>query len=46
MVGGSNGSTFPNDFFWDHWISMTGSKRMGILVHKPNKDLAFIIGAF
>jgi NADPH:quinone reductase-like Zn-dependent oxidoreductase len=23
-------------------ISMTGSKKMGILMHKPNKDLAFM----
>jgi NADPH:quinone reductase-like Zn-dependent oxidoreductase len=23
-------------------ISMTGSKKMGILMHKPNKDLAFL----
>ena len=22
---------------------MTGSKKMGILLHKPNKDLAFIL---
>ena len=25
------------------WISMTGSKKMGILAHKPNKDLDFLI---
>jgi NADPH:quinone reductase-like Zn-dependent oxidoreductase len=28
--------------FLGPWISMTGSKKMGILMHKPNKDLAFM----
>ncbi len=26
-----------------HWRLVTGSKKMGILLHKPNKDLAFIL---
>jgi len=29
--------------FLGPWISMPGSKKMGLLVHKPNKDLAFMI---
>jgi len=28
--------------FLGPWISMTWSKKMGLLVHKPNKDLAFM----
>jgi NADPH:quinone reductase-like Zn-dependent oxidoreductase len=41
MVGGSMARLFQT-MLLGPWISMTGSKRMGILVHKPNKDLAFI----
>ncbi|MBA7565399.1 Narbonolide/10-deoxymethynolide synthase PikA2, modules 3 and 4 [subsurface metagenome] len=41
MVGGSNAQMFQG-FLLGPWISMTGSKKMGILMHKPNKDLAFM----
>ena len=41
MVGGSTARIFQV-MFLGPWISMTGSKKMGILMHKPNKDLAFI----
>ena len=41
MVGGSSAQIFQV-MFLGPWISMTGSKKMGILAHKPNKDLAFM----
>ena len=41
MVGGSTARIFQV-LFLGPWISMTGSKKMGILAHKPNKDLAFM----
>ncbi len=41
MVGGSNAQIFQG-FLLGPLISMTGSKKMGILMHKPNKDLAFM----
>ncbi len=41
MVGGSTARIFQV-MFLGPWISMTGSKKVGILMHKPNKDLAFI----
>ena len=41
MVGGSTAAIFQG-FLLGPLISMTGSKKMGILIHKPNKDLAFI----
>jgi len=41
MVGGSMALMFQV-LFLGPWISMTGSKKMGILMHKPNKDLAFM----
>jgi len=41
MVGGSSARIFQV-MFLGTWISMTGSKKMGILMHKPNKDLAFM----
>jgi len=41
MVGGST-ARFFQAVFLGPWISMTGSKKMGILMHKPNKDLAFM----
>ena len=41
MVGGS--SALVNQLlFLGPWISMTGSKKMGLLLHKANKDLAFM----
>jgi len=41
MVGGSMARLFQVVFLGP-WISMTWSKKMGLLVHKPNKDLAFM----
>ncbi|MFC2073160.1 NAD(P)-dependent alcohol dehydrogenase [Chloroflexota bacterium] len=41
MVGGST-RIFQSVVFLGPWISMTGSKKMGVLMHKPNKDLAFM----
>ena len=45
MVGGSMARIFQI-MFLGLWISMPGSKKIGILAHKPNKDLAFIIELF
>ncbi len=41
MVGGSMALMFQV-LFLGPLISMAGSKKMGILAHKPNKDLAFL----
>ncbi len=41
MVGGATALIFQL-LFLGSWISMTGSKKMGILVHQPNKDLDFM----
>ena len=41
MVGGS-AATFLQTLFLGPLISMTTSKKMGVLAHKPNKDLAFM----
>jgi len=41
MVGGSMALVFQI-LFLGPWISLTGSKKMGILALKPNKDLAFL----
>jgi len=41
MVGGST-PRILQAMFLGPWISMTGSKKMGILMHKPNKGLAFM----
>ncbi len=41
MVGGSTARIFQV-MFLGPWISMTGSKKMRILAHKPNKDLALM----
>ncbi|MFC2045822.1 NAD(P)-dependent alcohol dehydrogenase [Chloroflexota bacterium] len=41
MVGGST-AVAQQAMFLGQWISMIGSKKMGILMHKPNKDLAFM----
>jgi NADPH:quinone reductase-like Zn-dependent oxidoreductase len=41
LVGGSMARIFQT-MFLGPWISMTGSKKMGILAYKPNKDLAYI----
>ncbi|KAF5435020.1 NADPH:quinone reductase [Candidatus Methanophagaceae archaeon] len=41
MVGGSTALMFQA-MFLGPLISMAGSKKMGLLMHKPNKDLAFM----
>ena len=41
MVGGSMSLMFQV-LFLGPWISLTGSKKMGILAIKPNKDLPFM----
>ena len=41
MVGGSMARIFQV-MFLGSWFSMTGRKKMGILAHNPNKDLAFL----
>ena len=41
MLGGSSARIFQV-MLLGPWISMAGSKKMGILMHKPNKDLAIL----
>jgi len=45
MLGGSTARIFQV-MFLGPLISMTGSKKMSLLMHKPNKGLAFIIELF
>ncbi len=45
FVGGSMTRVFLNVLLGS-LISMTGSKKMGILMHKPNKDLVFMTELF
>ncbi len=45
VVGGSTARIFQAVFL-GALISMTGGKKMGLLMHKPNEDLAFIIELF
>ena len=45
MEGGSTPRIFQT-MLLAPLISMTGTKKMGILAHKPNKDLAFVIELF
>jgi NADPH:quinone reductase-like Zn-dependent oxidoreductase len=45
MVGGS-AATFLQTLFLGSLIWMTGNKKMGLLMHKQNKDLDFIKGLF
>jgi NADPH:quinone reductase-like Zn-dependent oxidoreductase len=42
MLGGGSWSRVYQSIFLGPIISMTGRKKMGILIHKPNKDLADI----
>jgi NADPH:quinone reductase-like Zn-dependent oxidoreductase len=42
MLGGGSWARVYQAMFLGPWISMTGSKKMGILMHKPNKGLAFM----
>ena len=41
LVGGSWTQIFQA-MFLGPWISWTGSKKMGILFHRPNKEMAFM----
>ena len=41
MIGGSSARIFQV-MFLGPWISMIGSKKLGILAHKPNKGLDFM----
>jgi NADPH:quinone reductase-like Zn-dependent oxidoreductase len=41
FVGGSM-ARIPQLLLLGGWLSMTGSKKMVILAHEPNKDLAFL----
>ncbi|MBL7135794.1 MAG: NAD(P)-dependent alcohol dehydrogenase [Candidatus Marinimicrobia bacterium] len=41
MVGGSTARIFQA-MLLGPWISMIGSKKVGVLMHKPNKDLTFM----
>ena len=42
MVGGSVPHLFKT-LLWGSWVSITSSKKMGVLGAKPNKDLSLII---
>ena len=42
MLGGGSWARVFQTMLLGPLISMTGSKKMGILMHKPNKDLAFM----
>lgn len=41
MVGGASALVYKL-LFLGPWISLTSSKKMGLLLHKPNKGLAFM----
>ena len=43
MLGGGSWARVYQTMFLGPLISMTGSRKMGILMHKPNKGLAFMI---
>jgi len=45
LVGGSSALIFKTAFLGP-LISMTGSKKMGILMHKQNKDMDFMVELF
>ncbi len=42
MLGGGSWARVYQTMFLGPLISMIGNKKMGILLHKPNKDLAFL----
>lgn len=46
MLGGGSWARVFQAMLLGPWISMTGSKKMGLLMLKPNKDLAFLIELF
>ena len=41
VIGGSTARILQT-LFLGPWISLTGSKNMGLVLHKPNKELAFL----
>jgi len=45
VIGGSTPRILQTVFLGS-WISLIGSKKMGLVLHKPNKDLAFMIELF
>ncbi len=45
MVGGATAAIFQVATLGT-WFSMTGSQKLGILMHQPNKDLAFVKDLF
>ena len=45
VIGGSTPRILQTVFLGP-WISLIGSKKMGLVLHKPNKDLAFMIELF
>ena len=45
MIGGSTPRILQTVLLGP-WISLIGSKRMGLVLHKPNKDLPFMIELF
>jgi len=45
MVGGSSSLVYKL-LFLGAWISMTENKKMGLLLHKPNKGLSFMKALF
>ena len=45
MAGGASALIFQL-MFLGPWISMTSSKKMGLLLHKANKGLDFLIALF
>ena len=45
IVGGSMGTIFQT-LLLGTWFSKTGSQKLGLLIHQPNKDLALLIELF
>ena len=45
VIGGSTPRILQTVFLGS-WISVIASKKMGLVLHKPNKDLAFVIELF
>ena len=45
VIGGSTPRILQT-VFMGSWISLIGSKKMGLVLHKPNQDLAFMIELF
>jgi len=45
MVGGSTAAIFQA-ITLGTWFSKTGRQKLGVLAHKPNQDLAFMVELF